>query len=520
MPTPTLTRTPTPTPLPRGGRVVEAGLAGISTLNPLLVADDDDLSRAVGRLLFDSLLRVNPQTAALMPGLARDWQASADGRTFTFHLRPGVTWHDGQSLSAADVIFTLAVAGDPEGPSPYRFDLAGVREVTTPDRATVVVTFDEPGCDALYAVGRVPILPGHLLEGQAVARSPFNRKPVGTGPFRFGSLEADGSLVLNANEGYWAGRPRLDGWTYRLVPDMASLRENLNLGRAHLARLPDGLPVASLPEVFHLLSYPAGWWHFLALNNDHPALRDATVRRALALALDRGRLLAVALDGQGTLMDAPWLATHWAMDGASLTPLVYAPDQARGLLAEAGWRDTDGDGLLDKDGQRLQVSISTNVGNPVRERIALLVQQYWHVVGVSAQVETLPWGAFVDDLFQHAFDVAVFDWPLEPGPDQSWLWSAGEDGPGTGFNFVSYADPQADGLLKQGRTAPGCHPARRAAAYRDLAQRLAADQPYVFLFAAHRHLAVAKALAGPQPGPYGGLYWNITDWYLEGSESP
>ena len=509
--TPTLPLSLTPTPLPQGGHVVEVGLANVSTLNPLLVADDDDLLCAISGLLFDSLLRVNPQTAALMPGLAHDWQVSDDGRTFTFHLRPGVTWHDGQTLSAADVAFTLAVAGDSEGPSPYRFDLADVVQVTAPDSATVVITFDEPGCDALYTVGTVPILPQHLLEGQSLAEAAFNQRPVGTGPFVFGGWSSEEGLVLNANEDYWAGRPRLDGWTYRVVSDAKALQQDLRLGRVHLAHLPAALEATGRLRV---LSYPADRWHFLALNNDHLALGDAAVRRALALALDRERLLKVVLDGQGTPMDAPWLSAHWAMEGASLMPLTYAPDQARQLLAEVGWRDADGDGFLDKDGERLHVSVSANLGNPVRERIAILAQQYWQAVGVSAQVEVLPWGVFLDDLFSHTFDVAVFDWPLEAGPDQTWLWAAAENAPGTGFNFVSYASAGADALLEQGRTAQGCDPAHRAAAYRDLARRLAADQPYIFLFAAHRRLAVSKALVGPLPGPYGGPYWNVTDWYL------
>jgi peptide/nickel transport system substrate-binding protein len=183
-------------------------------------------------------------------------------------------------------------------------------------------------------------------------------------------------------------------------------------------------------------------------------------------------------------------------------------------LSDAGWGDADGDGLLDKEGVRLQISISTNVGNTVREQMAILTRQYWHAVGVSAQVEVLPWGVFVDDLFGHAFDIAVFDWPLAPGPDQTWLWAAGENAPGSGFNFVSYVNAQADTLLEQGRLALACDPARRSAAYGDLARRLAADQPYIFMFAAHRHLAIAEALVGPRPGPFGGLYWNVTEWYL------
>jgi peptide/nickel transport system substrate-binding protein len=518
--TPIPTFTPTPTPLPRGGRVVEVGLADDATLNPLLAADDDDLARAVGGLLFDSLLRVNPQTAALLPGLARDWQVSADGQTFTFHLRSGVTWHDGRPFSAADVTFTLAAAGDPEGPSPYRFDLANVIQTTAPDDETVIVTFDRPGCDALYAVGRVPILPRHLLAGQNLAEAAFNRQPVGTGPFVFEAREVGSSLALKANDDYWAGRPYLDGWTYRLAPDAIALQKDLRPGQVHLARLPDDFEITSLPMAFHVLAYPAGRWHFLALNNDHPILGDATVRRALALALDRERLLAVALEGQGALMDAPWLANHWALDGMPLTSPAYAPDQASQLLAEAGWRDSDGDGFLDRDGEPLYLHISANLGHAARERIAILVQQYWQAVGIAAQVEVLPWGVFLDDLFSHVFEIAVFDWPLEPGPDQTWLWATAENMPGNGFNFVSYASARADALLERGRTAPGCDPARRAAAYRDLARQLAADQPYVFLFAANRRLAVSEALIGPQPGPYGGLYWNVADWYLTESEAP
>ncbi len=520
LPQPTTMPTRTPTLLPQGGQVVEVGLVDISTLNPLLAAEDDDLARAVGGLLFDSLLHLDVRTAALTPGLARDWQVSADGRTITFYLRPDVAWHDGRPFSAADVTFTLALAGDAQGPSPYRFDLADISQVTAPDDETVSVTLKQAGCDALYAVGRVPILPRHLLPGEALAEAAFNRQPVGTGPFVLGAREADGRLVLRANDDYWAGRPLLDGWSYQPMPDVSALQQAVNSGQAHLVRLPDGLEAAWLPETWRLVAYPADRWYFLALNNAHTALGDAAVRRALALALDRQRLLEVALDGQGVLFEAPWLADHWVLAGASFAPLAYAPERAGQLLNQAGWRDSDGDGLLDRAGEPLSLRISANVGHPVRERIAILVQQYWQAVGVSAQVEVLPWGVFLDDLFSHAFQVAVFDWPLEPGPDQAWLWAADENTPGSGFNFVSYASPQADALLAQGRTAPECDPARRAVAYQTLARQLAADQPYVFLFAPHRRLAVAEVLTGPQPGPYGGLYWNVADWYLAQGGTP
>lgn len=512
-PVPSPTDSLTPTSVPRGGWIVETGLDPIITLNPLLA--EDDLSRAVGDLLFDSLLRVDARTAALLPGLAGEWYVSDDGRTLTFHLRPGAAWHDGHPFSAQDVRFSLLAAGDPDGPSPYRYDLAHVTEVTAPDDATVTVTLDKPGCDALYAVGRVPILPRHLLADQSLTEASFNRRPVGTGPFVFESWTDDGTLTLAANGRYWAGAPRLDGWSYRLASHAAALQEHLaGGGGSHLARLPAG-ETAFLPQTVRALSFPADRWYFVVLNTDHPILSDPTVRRALALALDRQRLLAVALDGSGSLLDAPWLPEHWALGGVSPDPIPYAPDEARDLLAEAGWRDTDGDGLLEREGQPLHLGIVTNQENPVRQRIALLVQQYWQAVGVSAQVNVQPWGGLQDDLFSHLFDAAVFDWPLEPGPDQSWLWGSAESELGIGFNFGSYASAEVDALLAQAREAPGCDASLRVEAYRSLAQRLADDGPYIFLFVPHRRVAVAEVLVGPTMGPYGRFYWNVTDWYLD-----
>jgi peptide/nickel transport system substrate-binding protein len=474
----------------------------------------------VGDLLFDSLLRVDAQTAALLPGLAREWAVSDDGQTLTFHLRPGLIWHDGRPFSAQDVRFSLSLAADSDGPSPYRYDLAPVIRVTAPDDATVTVTLDEPGCDALYAVGRVPILPRHLLSDQDLTEAAFNRRPVGTGPFVFESWAGDGTLTLAANERYWAGPPRLDRWSYRVAPDATALRGSLESGELHLIRLPAGAEAVSLPEAVQTLSFPADRWYFVALNTDHPILGDATVRRALALALDRRRLLEIALDGSGSLIDAPWLPGHWALGDDSPDPPPYAPEEARELLAQAGWRDTDGDGLREREGRLLHVGIVTNQENPVRQRIALLTQQYWRAVGVSAQVNVQPWGGLQDDLFGHAFDAAVLDWPLEPGPDQSWLWSSIESELEIGFNFVSYASAEADALLAQGREAPGCEPALRAEAYRRLAQRLAVDGPYLFLFAPHRRVAVVESLIGVRPGPYGRLYWNVVDWHLLERETP
>ena len=489
---------PTPTSSPEGGRLVEGGLGELATLDPLL-ADE-----AVMGLIFEGLLAVDPQDGAPIPNLARSWRVSDDGLTVTFELRDDVLWHDGEPFTAADARFTFQAVLDLGMKSPRRFALASVEDFEALGAHTFVVKLSEPGCSALYDLGLLPIVAHHL--GRAAI--------VGTGPFMLEEWVPGDHVTLVRNPRYWRGAPRLEAWTYRAFPDEEALLAALEEGEVDVAPIrPQDVRRIEGTGRFEVLRYPAAEYYFIAFNNDHPILGDGRVRRALSLTLDRRRLLEEVLAGQGTLLGVGLLPGHWA-SRADVRPPDYDSARARQLLAQAGWADSDGDGFLDREGEPLRLSLSTNLGNEVREAIAVLVGQYYRAVGVAAQVELVEWGNLLGRLFEHRFDAAVLSWPLKLDPDQRLLWHSTEDTPGSGFNFVSYHNSLADALLEEGAVVPGCDRRRRAEVYGRLWAILARDRPYDFLFAPDELIAVNRRLVGPAPSPFAGPYWNANEWYM------
>jgi len=490
------------------------GLIEPITLNPLLA--DDEASLAVVSLIFDSLLAVDPRTGALVPNLARAWRVSADGLTITFDLRDDVLWHDGEPFAAKDVEFTFeALANTSPGlstglgvDSPRRFDLALVEEFQAPDAKTFLIKLSEPSCSALYDLGLLPIVPRHVPQQQATV--------IGTGPFMLREWLHGDRITLMRNPHYWRGAPRLDALIYRVLADEEELLAELEAGQIDVAQIrPGALARVEAAENFEVYRYPAAEGYFIAFNNDHPVLGDRRVRQALSYALDRERLVDQILLDQGTLLATGLLPGHWALRGDTGPGLYdYDPGEARRLLAEAGWSDSDGDGILDREGEPLQLSLATNAGNGTREAIAILAGQYYRAIGVAAQVELVEWGNLLGRMFSHRFDAVVLSWPLELDPDQREFWHCEENALGSGFNFVSYCNPHLDALLIEGATMLSCDSERRAEIYSEMASILTEDRPYDFLFAPDNLLAANRRVVGPDPSPFAGLYWNVADWYV------
>lgn len=492
--------------------MVEGGLADVVTLNPMLA--DDPASLAVIELLFDRLLSADPQTGSIVPALASSWQVSADGLAITFTLRDDVLWHDGQPFSAADVEFTFKSSVNPAVGSPCQADFSLVEEFEAVDETTFVVTLADTDCSILYDLGSVSIVPRHILSEADIQTSHFNADPVGTGPFMFGERVIGDHITLLRNPRYWRKMPHLEAWTYKVVADEEALLAGLRAGQLDVIPLPlDDLASVEAAGQFQIHRYPANEYHFIGYNTDHPVLGDVRVRRALSQAVDRQRLVDRILGGQGQLLDSGLLPAHWAYPQA-LTGYPFDSARASQLLAEAGWVDSDGDGIRERDGEPLRLRLSTNGGNATREAIAILSQQYYLAVGVAAEVELMNWSDFLDDTFTHDFDMVVFSWPLHLDPDEWELWHSSESVLDSGFNFVSYHNPRVDELLLQGLMVPECKETRRAAIYGEIATILVQDQPYAFLFAPYNLIAVNERVRGVVPSLFAGLHWNLADWYV------
>lgn len=486
-------------PTPRPQIVVEGGLGQVHTLNPLL-----DPHGPLADKLFDSLLRLNPEDGSLEPGLAENWRAS--GLTFTFTLRSGVSWHDGRAFQAEDVAFTFSAVQALGERSPLAPALTTVESFSAPDEKTFVVNLKKKNCAALYNLGLIPLIP----------RPEGEDNPVGTGPFLFEGRTEDGGIRLRRNQHYYRGAPRLEEWLYRPAADENALLAGLRAGKIDVARLREGEREMEREAEIKIYRYPrvGADYYFIAYNNEHPILSDRRARLALAHALDRHRILDEALGGAGELLPLGLPPGHWALP-ENLSPPDFDPEKARQLLTQAGWQDKDGDGIREKEGQPLNLLILANAENPIRRKVAFLVRGYYQAVGVGAEVGILDWTAFLENLFIHRFDLAVFSWPLELSPDQMALWHSAEIQPGRGFNFVSYDSLRADILLEAGRSVAGCDAQICKEIYRKLYQQIAKDLPYDFLFATDEFLAVSHRIAGPAPSPFAGPFWNVGEWRLE-----
>jgi peptide/nickel transport system substrate-binding protein len=514
-PSPSPTATPAPVEPELGGIVTVGGLGSPATLNPYL--DDSQPNRLLTSILYDSLLRVQPDDGRLVPNLAQSVVVSEDGLTLTFRLHPDAVWHDGQPVTAADVVFTLNELTDP--PHAHRFWFAPERvlELSAPSVSTVVVRLAEPDCSLLYALGQAPILPRHLLNETGLFDDSFGRQPVGSGPFGFAAWHESGEIATVRNETYWQVPPRLAGWGYRPFDDPVALQMAADSGSIDLAVLPpgagDGVPGLTR------LTYPDPELFFVAFNLNHPLLGRREVRRALAQAIDREQILAESLAGRGLLLAASLPPGHWAA-GPELTWPAYDPGQARRLLAQAGLVDSDGDGWLDRAGDPVRLALRTNADNDLRRSLAILVSQYWRQAGLDTTVELTSWPLLVDDLLTHDFDAALFSWPVGPDPDQTHLWQSTEDEIGRGLNVVSFSDVEVDRWLAEGLTAAGCDLAGRSRAYANIQQRLAEVRPYDFLLMPQATVLANPELKGLAAGLWGGVVWNASDWYFEKQEQP
>lgn len=504
-PLPLLPVTPEATAAPRveaGGSVI-IGLVGQPTsLNPIL--GHDPALRQLTPLLFESLLQVEPQTARLQPALAQSWHYSDDGRQVIFELPADLAWSDGSPLTASAIIESLQATKHPA--------LQAFSEMSAADDQTLLMSFSRIDCSAVTALGLLPLLPaGQILDPE----------PMGSGPFIIAAESGDRpesrlNLTLVQNPNYHGPKAKLDTLVIRFIKE-ADAEVALSEGQFDVIG-PFPFNVANLaPQHLNRLAYPAPQMIYVAINfepqNQTPLL--AAARPAIHLALDREAILAEALDGDGLLLTGPLIPGHWANpDPAPALPL-YDPDAARALLARAGIRDSDFDGWLDRDGERLELIIRLNGLNELHQKLGWLVSSYYRDLGLYARAESAPPDSIIDDLFTHDFKLAVFSWLISPDPDQRLYWRSDENTIGQGLNFTSYHNPQLDRLLDRGVSIAGCQPERRVESYADIQKILSEERPVDFLLAPNHHIFVARGVQGLAPGPFAPFTWNIGEWSWE-----
>lgn len=498
-----------------GDTIIMGTIGDASNLIPPLASDAS--SSTITGHVYNGLIRYD-KNMRFEGDLAESWEISDDGREITFHLRKGVRWHDGEPFTSADVLFTYKLMIDPETPTAYAERYKQVEEAMAPDAYTFKVRYAEPLAPALvsWAMG---ICPEHLLKDEDISTSELARNPVGTGPFRFVKWDPGEQIVLERNEDYFEGAPYIKRIVYRIVPDTTTMFLELQSGGLDYMGLTP-LQYARQTESpafkrrFNKYRYPAFAYTYLGYNLRKPMFQDRRVRQAISYAIDKQEIVDGVLLGLGQPATGPYKPGSWPYN-PEVQRYPYAPDKARALLDAAGWKDRDGDGVRDKDGQALAFTILTNQGNDQRIKAGEIIQRRLQEVGIEVKLRVIEWASFLKEfIYPGRFDATILGWTIPVDPDGYNIWHSSKTGPRE-LNFIGYSNPEVDRLLEQGRRVLGVE--KRRPVYHRLQEILAEDVPYTFLYVPDSLPVVARRFHGIEEAP-AGIMHNFNRWYVPESQ--
>ncbi len=494
-----------------GGTATVAETSDFDAFNEL-VSTDYDTNQVMDNMLFVTLIRFD-EKLGYQPYLADSFALADDGLSMTFHLRDDMKWHDGEPVTADDVVWTAEMAMNPEIAYANLIYFQFVKDVVKVDERTVRFDFTEVHAEPESDFVDWNPMPKHLLVDIPPAdmrNAEFNRHPVGCGPFRFVSWDANQQAVFEADTTFPLGRPHLDRVVFRVIPEQTTQLTELFTGGIDLMR---AVPPAEMERVksnddVYTVVYPARSYTFIAWNERNPLFEDAKVRRALTMAIDRKAIVDALLYGYGRIATVDVMPFQWMFD-ESIEQWPYDPEGARKLFAEAGWSDHDGDGIIDKDGRPFRFTLQTNKGNDLREDITVIVQSDLAKVGVDAQPRLTEWNTLITALKAKDYEAAVSGWSVDFkfNPTDLFATSAIEGK----YNYPSFSDPRADSLMQAALKT--VHREDALPLWKRYERVIHEQQPYTFLYYLYERLGVNDRLHGVKADARGHLI-SIADWWI------
>jgi peptide/nickel transport system substrate-binding protein len=500
-----------------GGTYVE-GLAGHpSYINPIL-SQYNQVDSDLVSLIFSGLTDIN-ERGEIVADLARDWDVSDDGLVYTFYLRRDVLWHDGEPFTADDVLFTIEAIQNEEYQGSG--DLAKLWQTVTAEKIndyTVSFTLQAPLAIFLdYTT--IGILPRHLLTDVPAGELPrdqFNVRPVGTGMFRMEEVSGE-HVILEANLDYYGEKPLLSRIEFKFYPDYQSIFTAYQQGEVMGVSqvLPEDLPQVRREENLRLYSTRLSGYTLVFLNLDWPNFEEKEVRQALLWAIDRQRIIDQVLDGQGVVADSPIMPSSWAHNH-NVFQYSYDPSRARELLTDAGWVDSDNDGVREKGDSRLEFILVTNKDPERRLMIEEIARQLWEV-GVEVTTEVKDISPLVsENLRPRAFHALLYSFGNLPGdPDPYLMWHSEQIG-GDGQNYAGLKNADIDQLLEQARQSNDR--GERAELYREFQDLFAEEVPSLLIYYPIYNYAVDEMVKGVQLSPMtdpSDRFRTIAQWYIK-----
>ncbi len=505
--------------------------------------------------IFQSLLKMDNQTLEQVPWIAASLpEVSDDHLQYTFKLRKDVYFSDGVPLTGEDVVFSLKALKNPftdDAPLRNYYKNVTKAELVDGDRYTVRFTCSEPYFKHDLFIGEMQIYPKHIYDpngyldeysfeeiDQLLQRTVdeedfdfsntpaykfaefFNskdagRNPVGSGPYKFVDWKTDDRVILERDENYWGYKAGNTGEGYakriihKTVKDFDAALIGLKSGDIDLIRnIPQELYQHQTKskkftenfekELFYIPSYT-----YLGWNMKNPIFKSKMVRRAMTLLCDREQIIESLYYGNARIAKSSVYFKRPEYND-DIEPWPYDPDMAKKILKEEGWEDTDGDGILDKmiDGRRIPFKFTflTNNGNQVRKQIGLIMSENLRRVGIKADVQTMEWAVFLNNVRDHKFDAVILAWVMPITDTDPYQIFHSSQAVGRGSNTVSFKNDRADELIELNRKE--FDPEKRKAYIREFQEILHEEQPYTFLYIPMSNFVYHKRFKGVNVYPF------------------
>ena len=469
-----------------------------TNLDPRIGADA--YSEHVDGLIFSSLVARDAKMKVI-PDLAQSWDMP-DPLTYIFHLRRGVKFHDGRPLTSADVKFTLdsILSGATKTTKRQAYKL--VTSVEAPDDDTVVIRLSEPYASLLWNLTAPGI--GIVPRGSGAEMA---QHPIGTGPFRFVSASTDEDIVLERNENYFGGAPKIERLRMRIVPDAIVRALELRKGSADAtinSLTPDMVVTLAKERGLAAVIDPGSTMAYLAFNFEDPILAKREVRQALAYATDRATIIKYLLRGQARPAQSLLPPNHWAFD-ADVQQYDFDPARAEKMFDEAGFP-------RGADGVRMRLALKTSTDEFTRLTSEAIADQ-WKRVGVKLELRPLEFATFYADITRGSFQMYTLRWVGgNNDPDLFESVFSSKKMPPVGSNRGHYKNPQLDVLLDQARVEMG--QAKRKEILARVQEIVARDEPYINLWYVDNVCVHRDRLTGIALSP-GGDYDFLESAYLQ-----
>ncbi|MEA3497460.1 MAG: peptide-binding protein [Campylobacterota bacterium] len=472
-----------------------------SRINPIL--STDSASSEISSWIFNGLFKYD-KDGNVVVDLAKDYKFK-DNKTLIVNLKENIKWHDGVDLTSLDILFTYNMINNPKIYTPTTSSFTKVDSVKIIDKYSLVIKYKEPYFKALE-IWMVGILPFHLLKDEKdLMTSEFNKKPIGTGPYKLDELKISQDIVLNVNKNYFEKVPNIEKIHYKFVPDPTTSFYMLKQKQLDMGGL---TPIQVDRQIdkkfkynFNLFEKQSFGYTYMGFNLKGEKFKDKKIREAISLSINRDELANILFFGHAKVCNGPFLPGTFAFNKDVKTPKQNI-EKAKNILKEAGYDENN----------KFSFEVITNANNSTRVNAAEILQYQLSFAGIDMKIRVMEWQAFLNTIVHpRNFDAIILGWGLSLMPDARSIWHSSSDKTG-GFNMVGYKNSEVDKLIEDGEIT--INKEKLSKIYKKIYKKISDDIPYLFLYIPNSITVVNKNIRNVKPALIG-ITHNQEEWIKE-----